>query len=67
MLGFLGLAYSIYPIIVIDRMTIWLAASSPAALKMILIGVLISVPAIIGYTIFSYWVFRGKTSELKYA
>jgi cytochrome d ubiquinol oxidase subunit II len=66
-LGFLGLAYSIYPFIVIDRMTIWQAASSPAALKMILIGVLISVPAIIGYTIFSYWVFRGKTSELKYA
>jgi cytochrome d ubiquinol oxidase subunit II len=66
-LGFLGLAYSIYPFIVIDRMTIWQAASSPAALKMILIGVLISVPAIVGYTIFSYWVFRGKTSELKYA
>ncbi len=66
-LGFLGLAYSIYPFVVIDRMTIWQAASSPAALKVILIGVLISVPAIIGYTIFSYWVFRGKTSELKYA
>jgi cytochrome bd ubiquinol oxidase subunit II len=66
-LGFLGLAYSIYPFIVIEQMTIWQAASSPAALKMILIGVLISVPAIIGYTIFSYWVFRGKTGELKYA
>ena len=66
-LGFLGLAYSIYPFVVIDRMTIWQAASSPAALKVILIGVLISVPAIIGYTIFSYWVFRGKTGELKYA
>ena len=66
-LGFLGLAYSIYPFVVIDRMTIWQAASSPAALKMILIGVLISVPAIAGYTVFSYWVFRGKTRELKYA
>ena len=66
-LGFLGLAYSIYPFVVIDRMTIWQAASSPAALKVILIGVVISVPAILGYTIFSYWVFRGKTRELKYA
>ena len=66
-LGFLGLAYSIYPFVVIDRLTIWQAASSPAALKMILVGVLIAVPAIIGYTIFSYWVFRGKSSELKYA
>jgi cytochrome bd ubiquinol oxidase subunit II len=66
-LGFLGLAYSIYPYVVIDRLTIWQAASSPAALKVILVGVLISVPAIAGYTIFSYRVFRGKASELKYA
>ena len=66
-LGFLGLAYSIYPYVVIDKLTIWQAASSPAALKVILFGVCISVPAIVGYTIFSYWVFRGKAGELKYA
>jgi cytochrome bd ubiquinol oxidase subunit II len=66
-LGFLGLAYSIYPFVVIDRLTIWQAASSAAALKVILIGVCISVPAIAAYTVFSYWVFRGKTGELKYA
>ena len=66
-LGFLGLAYSLYPFVVIDRLTIWQAASSAAALKVILIGVIISVPAIAGYTIFSYWVFRGKAGELKYA
>jgi len=66
-LGFLGLAYSIYPFVVIGKMTIWQAASSPEALKVILIGVCISVPAIAGYTIFSYRVFRGKTGELKYA
>ena len=61
--GFLGLAYSIYPFVVIDRLTIWQAASSPAALKFILFGVCISVPAIAGYTIYSYWVFRGKTAR----
>ena len=66
-LGFLGLAYSIYPYVVIDQLTIWQAASSPPALKVILIGVCISVPAIAGYTVFSYWVFRGKTGELRYA
>ena len=66
-LGFVGLAYSIYPFVVIDKMTIWQAASSPAALKVILIGVCISVPAIAAYTVFSYWVFRGKATELKYA
>jgi len=66
-LGFLGLAYSIYPFVVIDQLTIWQAASSPGALKFILVGVLVSVPAIAGYTVFSYRVFRGKTGELRYA
>ncbi len=66
-LGFLGLAYSIYPFVVIDRLTIWQAASSPAALKVILIGVCISVPAIAAYTVFSYRVFHGKATELTYA
>jgi cytochrome d ubiquinol oxidase subunit II len=67
LLGFLGLAYSIYPFVVIGQMTIWQATSSPAALKVILVGVCISVPAIAGYTVFSYRVFHGKTGELKYA
>ena len=66
-LGFLGLAYSIFPYVVIGQLTIWQAASSPEALKVILIGVCISVTAIAGYTVFSYRVFRGKTSELRYA
>lgn len=66
-LGFLGLAYSIYPYVVIGQLTIWQAASSPAALKIILVGTCISVPAIVGYTVFSYRVFRGKTGELRYA
>lgn len=66
-LGFLGLAYSLYPYVVLDQLTIWDAASSPEALKVILVGVCISVPAIAGYTVFSYRVFRGKTGELKYA
>jgi cytochrome d ubiquinol oxidase subunit II len=65
-LGFLGLAYSIYPFVVIDRLTLWQAASSPAALKVILVGVAIAVPAIAGYTVFSYRVFRGKTEVLSY-
>jgi cytochrome bd ubiquinol oxidase subunit II len=66
-LGFLGLAYSIYPFVVIDRLTIWQAASSTASLKVILVGVVITVPAIAAYTVFSYRVFRGKATELKYA
>ena len=66
-LGFFGLAYSLYPFVVMDKLTLWQAASSPAALKVILIGVSISVPAIAGYTVFSYRVFSGKAEELRYA
>ena len=66
MLGFAGLAYSVYPYVVIDRLTMWQAASSPEALKVTLIGVCISVPAIVLYTVFSYRVFHGKATELRY-
>ena len=66
-LGFFGLAYSLYPYVVIDRLTLWQAASSPAALKVILVGTCISVPAIAAYTVFSYKVFDGKATELRYA
>jgi cytochrome d ubiquinol oxidase subunit II len=67
MLGFFGLAYSLYPFVVMDRLTIWQAASSPASLKIILIGVAISVPAIAAYTVLAYRVFGGKAKELTYA
>jgi len=66
-LGFFGLAYSLFPYVVMDKLTIWQAASSPAALKVILIGVVISVPPIAAYTVLAYRVFSGKASELKYA
>ena len=66
-LGFLGLAYSLYPYVVIDRLTLWQAASSPEALKVILVGTCVSVPAIVAYTVFAYRVFGGKTGELRYA
>jgi cytochrome d ubiquinol oxidase subunit II len=66
-LGFFGMAYSLYPYVVIDKLTLWQAASSPASLKVILIGTVIAVPAIGGYTVFAYRVFRGKATELRYA
>jgi cytochrome d ubiquinol oxidase subunit II len=65
-LAALGLAYSLYPFVVIDRLTVWQAASSPAALTVILVGVAISVPAILAYTVLAYRVFHGKASALTY-
>jgi cytochrome d ubiquinol oxidase subunit II len=66
-LAFLGLAYSIYPFIVIDRMTVWEAASAHESLVVIFFGVAITLPAIIVYTVFMYRVFWGKASALSYA
>ncbi|WP_370627832.1 cytochrome d ubiquinol oxidase subunit II [Acidovorax sp. sif0715] len=65
-LAFFGLAYSIYPYIVIDRLTVWQAASAPESLAVIGIGVAITLPAIIVYTVFMYRVFWGKARELTY-
>lgn len=65
-LGFLGLAYSFYPFVVPDKLTIWQAASAPESLFIILIGALVVLPVIAAYTAFSYYVFRGKATELRY-
>jgi len=67
LLGFFGLAYSIFPFIVVDQITIWQAASSPATLKIILVGAVLAIPAIGAYTVLAYRVFRGKATELRYA
>ncbi len=65
-LAFIGLAYSLFPYLVVDRMTYDEAASSPASLRFILVGVAITLPMIIGYTIYAYRVFWGKTGQLSY-
>jgi cytochrome bd ubiquinol oxidase subunit II len=65
-LGFVGLAYSLYPYVVMDRLTIWESASATESLVIIGIGCAITVPAIVGYTIFAYRVFWGKATALSY-
>ncbi len=65
-LGAVGLAYSLFPYVVMDTLTAWDAASAPESLLVIAIGCAITVPAIVGYTIFSYRVFAGKAQPLSY-
>jgi cytochrome d ubiquinol oxidase subunit II len=65
-LGGIGLAYSLFPYVVMDRLTLWQAASAPESLQAIGIGVAITLPAIIGYSVFAYRVFRGKATALSY-
>lgn len=65
-LAFFGLAYSFYPYVVPDRLTVYDAASAPESLFIILVGTLFVLPMIVGYTILAYTVFRGKATELRY-
>ena len=65
-LAFLGLAYSLFPYLVLDRLTIWEAAAYPQSLAFVLVGALITLPFILGWTIYVYRVFRGKARAADY-
>lgn len=65
-LGFFGMAYSFYPYIVPDRLTIADAAAATESLTIILIGTLFVLPVIMGYTVLAYTIFRGKATRLSY-
>jgi cytochrome d ubiquinol oxidase subunit II len=59
-LSFIGIAISLYPMIVPYHFTLWQAASSERTQAFLLIGTLVLLPVILMYTGWSYWVFRGK-------
>jgi cytochrome bd ubiquinol oxidase subunit II len=61
-LGFAGLVLGIWPNIVPPSMTIWDAASPPSSQGFVLVGLVVLLPAILGYTYWSYSVFRGKVA-----
>lgn len=63
LLGFLGLAISNVPYLVPPTLSFWDAAAVPQSQIFMLVGVLIMLPLILGYTVFVYWTFRGKVRE----
>ncbi len=63
LLGYLGLIISNVPYLVPPTLTVWDAAAVPESQIFTLIGVLIMLPIILGYTAFVYWTFRGKVRE----
>ena len=58
--GYLGLAAGFFPYIVPYGMDFRAAANADNALALMLVGVTILLPAILGYTVWVYWLFRGK-------
>jgi cytochrome bd ubiquinol oxidase subunit II len=60
MMSFLGIAISLWPMIVPYHYTLWEAASPESTQAFLLVGTLFLLPVILMYTAWSYWVFRGK-------
>lgn len=63
LLSFLGIAISLWPMIVPGHFTLWEAASPPSTQAFLLVGTLFLLPTVLFYTAWSYWVFRGKVRE----
>jgi cytochrome bd ubiquinol oxidase subunit II len=60
LLGFVGLAVSNMPYLVPPSVTLWQAAAHPSSQAFMLVGTLVLLPVVLGYTVFVYWTFRGK-------
>lgn len=65
-LGMSGLGVTIWPYVVPPGLTIWDAAAPERSQIFMLVGVAITMPLIIGYTVWAYWVFRGKVADEGY-
>lgn len=59
-LGYSGLGISLWPNIIPPDITIREAAAPPQSMGFALVGALFIIPFILGYTAWSYYVFRGK-------
>ncbi|RKQ69430.1 cytochrome bd-I ubiquinol oxidase subunit 2 apoprotein [Litorimonas taeanensis] len=62
-LCFIGLGISMYPYIIPTEVTIVEAATPFISQIFMFVGACVLIPIILGYTIYAYWVFRGKVSH----
>ena len=66
LIGMIGLGVTIWPDVVPGELTIWEAAAPERSQVFMLVGAAITIPLILGYTAWSYWVFRGKVGDEGY-
>ncbi|MEZ5652576.1 MAG: cytochrome d ubiquinol oxidase subunit II [Burkholderiaceae bacterium] len=62
-LGYAGLGISLWPNIVPHTIPYWRAAAPASSQGFLLVGAMFAVPALLAYTAYSYWVFRGKVER----
>jgi len=66
LLGMAGVGVTIWPYVVPEALTIWQAAAPERSQVFMLVGVAITMPMILAYTAWAYWVFRGKVGAEGY-
>jgi cytochrome d ubiquinol oxidase subunit II len=59
-LSYIGLGISFWPLMVPPSITFYDAAAPDVSLGFLLVGAVILLPVILGYTAYAYYVFRGK-------
>jgi cytochrome bd ubiquinol oxidase subunit II len=60
--AYLGLQSAIYPYAILPDVTIYEAVAQRESLIFLLWGVVLILPVVLAYTIYSYWVFKGKVT-----
>ena len=63
LMGYLGLGISIWPWVVPYAVTFRQAAAGPHSQSLLLVGTVVMLPVVLGYTAFCYYLFRGKASH----
>lgn len=64
--GTLGIGITIWPYAVPDALTIWDTAAPVRSQQFMLVGVAFTLPLILAYTAWAYWIFRGKVGTHGY-
>lgn len=61
--AYLGLGISLWPWLVPFSVTFRQAAAAPESQSLLLVGTVVMLPIILGYTAYCYYIFRGKASH----
>ena len=61
--SYIGFGISTFPYLIPHIITVTQAAAPPSSLLFMLFGALLLLPVLLGYTLYSYYIFRGKVTE----
>lgn len=63
--AYIGFGISLWPYLIPYHTTFWQAASSRSSLIFMLVGVALLLPVLLGYTLYTYRIFRGKVTKIE--